>query len=143
MYTFHLDSCKRLELPVPATEIFYAGTNRIFLKVDETAYLYDVQSKKILTELSCPGSLRYVAWSPQFRYVALICKHYITLATSNLDYLCSFYETIRIKGGAWDDTGVFVFSTLSHIKYCFPNGDSGILRCLTNPFYILQYKLLL
>lgn len=35
--------------------------------------------------------------------------------------------------------GAFVYSTLSHIKYCLPNGDQGIVRCLTQPVYILKY----
>lgn len=32
------------------------------------------------------------------------------------------HETIRIKSGAWDDSGIFIYSTLNHIKYALPQG---------------------
>ncbi len=48
------------------------------------------------------------------------------------------HETIRVKSAAWDDTGVLVYTTLNHIKYCLPNGDSGIIRTLEVPVYITR-----
>ena len=38
--------------------------------------------------------------------------------------LRAVHETIRVKSAAWDDSGVLVYTTLNHIKYCLPNGDS-------------------
>ena len=43
-----------------------------------------------------------------------------------------------MKSAAWDDTGVLVYTTLNHIKYCLPNGDSGIIRTLEVPVYITR-----
>ncbi len=51
---------------------------------------------------------------------------------------CAVHETIRVKSAAWDDTGVLVYTTLNHIKYCLPNGDSGIIRTLEVPVYITR-----
>ncbi|KAF2585094.1 hypothetical protein F2Q70_00033716 [Brassica cretica] len=51
---------------------------------------------------------------------------------------CTLHETIRVKSGAWDDNGVFIYTTLNHIKYCLPNGDSGIIRTLDVPIYITK-----
>ena len=48
------------------------------------------------------------------------------------------HETIRVKSGAWDDHGVFIYTTLNHIKYALPNGDSGIIRTLDNPVYLTK-----
>jgi coatomer protein complex subunit alpha (xenin) len=48
------------------------------------------------------------------------------------------HETIRVKSGAWDEYGVFVYTTLNHIKYALPNGDSGIIRTLETPVYITR-----
>ena len=48
------------------------------------------------------------------------------------------HETIRVKSAAWDDAGVLVYTTLNHIKYCLPNGDSGIVRTLDTPVYITR-----
>jgi len=48
------------------------------------------------------------------------------------------HETIRVKSAAWDDSGVLVYTTLNHIKYCLPNGDSGIIQTLEVPVYITR-----
>ncbi len=48
------------------------------------------------------------------------------------------HETIRVKSAAWDDNGVLIYTTLNHIKYCLPNGDSGIIRTLDTPLYITK-----
>lgn len=46
----------------------------------------------------------------------------ITIANRNFSQSTLIHETIRIKSGAWDDSGVFIYSTLNHIKYCLPQG---------------------
>jgi coatomer protein complex subunit alpha (xenin) len=43
-----------------------------------------------------------------------------------------------VKSAAWDDSGVLLYTTLNHIKYCLPNGDSGIIRTLDVPLYITR-----
>ena len=48
------------------------------------------------------------------------------------------HETIRVKSAAWDDNNVLIYTTLNHIKYCLPNGDSGIIRTLDVPVYIAK-----
>ena len=46
--------------------------------------------------------------------------------------------SFAVQSAAWDDHGVLVYTTLNHIKYCLPNGDSGIIRTLDVPVYITQ-----
>ena len=46
----------------------------------------------------------------------------ITIANKNFTQHTLIHETIRIKSGAWDDSGVFIYSTLNHIKYCLAQG---------------------
>uniref|UniRef100_A0A0D3DIA9 Coatomer alpha subunit C-terminal domain-containing protein n=2 Tax=Brassica oleracea var. oleracea TaxID=109376 RepID=A0A0D3DIA9_BRAOL len=70
--------------------------------------------------------------------VALLSKHTIIIASKKLVLQCTLHETIRVKSGAWDDNGVFIYTTLNHIKYCLPNGDSGIIRTLDVPIYITK-----
>lgn len=64
----------------------------------------------------------------------------ILLANKSLTSSCLVHETIRIKSGAWDDTGVFVYSTLNHIKYALSSGDNGIIKTLEQPIYITRVK---
>ena len=52
--------------------------------------------------------------------------------------VAAVHETIRVKSAAWDDNSVLIYTTLNHIKYCLPNGDSGIIRTLDVPVYITK-----
>ena len=114
------------------------GNNRILLKSEEKVVMYDLTARKTVDELSIAGGVRYVVWSQNGAYVAFMSKHNVLLAGKNLEYYHSFHENIRVKSGAWDENGVFIYSTLSHVKYCLPNGDNGIIHSLANPLYIVR-----
>jgi hypothetical protein len=54
-----------------------------------------------------------------------VCAHSftaITIANKTFSTHSLIHETIRIKSGAWDDAGVFIYSTLNHVKYCLSQG---------------------
>ena len=40
------------------------------------------------------------------------------------------------RSGAWDEHGVFVYTTSNHIKYALTSGDYGIIRTLDVPLYV-------
>lgn len=64
--------------------------------------------------------------------------HSHTSAYTHTHTLEQVHETIRVKSAAWDNNGVLIYTTLNHIKYCLPNGDSGIIRTLEVPLYITK-----
>ncbi|PPR07467.1 hypothetical protein CVT26_013437 [Gymnopilus dilepis] len=64
----------------------------------------------------------------------------ITIANKNFSQHSLIHETIRIKSGAWDDAGVFIYSTLNHVKYCLSQGDHGVICTLDNPVYLTRIK---
>eukprot|EP01121_Diplochlamys_sp_Union-15-3_P016089 TRINITY_DN5413_c0_g2_i3.p1 TRINITY_DN5413_c0_g2~~TRINITY_DN5413_c0_g2_i3.p1 ORF type:complete len:732 (-),score=145.80 TRINITY_DN5413_c0_g2_i3:27-2222(-) len=69
-----------------------------------------------------------------------MAKDAIVIADKKLETLCSAHETMKIKSGAWEERGIFIYSTMSHIKYLLPNGDRGIVRTLDTPIYITAVK---
>jgi coatomer protein complex subunit alpha (xenin) len=99
--------------------------------------LFDVQQRVVLAELATPF-IKYVVWNSDMSMVALLSKHAIVIADKKLGNAQTVHETIRVKSAAWDDHGVLVYTTLNHIKYCLPNGDSGIIRTLDMPLYITK-----
>mmetsp|Transcript_49934 Transcript_49934/g.159794 ORF Transcript_49934/g.159794 Transcript_49934/m.159794 type:complete len:1224 (+) Transcript_49934:158-3829(+) len=117
--------------------IFYAGTGTLLCRAEDKVVLFDVQQRSQIAELSTPH-IKYVVWSGDMNLVALLSKHAIIVANKRLQHACTVHETIRVKSGAWDDSGVFIYTTLNHIKYCLPNGDSGIIRTLDVPVYITK-----
>ena len=46
----------------------------------------------------------------------------VAVCSKKLTCLCTVHENIRIKSGAWEDSGVFIYNTNNHIKYILPNG---------------------
>ncbi|KIJ11747.1 hypothetical protein PAXINDRAFT_171694 [Paxillus involutus ATCC 200175] len=130
---------KSIKAPIQTNEIFYGGTACLILSSTSSVALYDIQQQKTIAELNSPP-VKYVAWSADSQLVALMSKHTITIANKNFSQSSLIHETIRIKSGAWDDAGVFIYSTLNHIKYCLPQGDHGVICTLDNPIYLTRIK---
>ena len=131
--------------------MFFGGTSgRLLLRSDERIVLFEPQSRRVLAELQVTR-IKYVIWNQDFSKVALISKHGakspgvnwlildlgITIASRNLEQLCTVTETVRVKSGAWDHR-IFIYTTLNHVKYCLANGDTGIIRTLDVPVYITK-----
>ncbi|CAI9735621.1 coatomer subunit alpha-like isoform X1 [Octopus vulgaris] len=129
---------KKMQTP-SCNEIFYAGTGCLLLKDNETVTLFDVQQKRSLASVKVP-KVKYVVWSQDMTHVALLSKHVIAICSRKLENVCTIHENIRVKSGAWEESGVFVYTTSNHIKYALTNGDHGIIRTLDLPIYISRVK---
>ncbi|KAJ3516748.1 hypothetical protein NLJ89_g923 [Agrocybe chaxingu] len=108
---------KTIKAPVQTNEIFYGGTACLILSSTTSVVLYDIQQQKTIAEINSPP-VKYVVWSNDSSLVALMSKH--------------------IRG--MDDAGVFIYSTLNHIKYCLAQGDHGVVCTLDNPVYLTRVK---
>ncbi|KAJ2774461.1 hypothetical protein IWQ56_000573, partial [Coemansia nantahalensis] len=130
---------KTIKPPVAVEAIFAAPGSQILLATATSVVLFDVQTRESVAEISA-APVKYVAWSADMSTVALLCKHTITLATSRLEQLCQVHETIRIKSAVWDASGVLVYTTLNHVKFALPKGDTGIIRTIDNPVYLARVQ---
>ncbi|KAI3777467.1 hypothetical protein L1987_47267 [Smallanthus sonchifolius] len=128
---------KKSALPIVTDAIFYAGTGNLLCKAEDRVIIFDLQQRMVLGDLQT-SFIRYVVWSNDMESVALLSKHSIIIADKRLVHRCTLHETIRVKSGSWDDNGVFIYTTLTHIKYCLPNGDCGIIKTLDVPVYITK-----
>ncbi|KAL4938007.1 hypothetical protein BDV06DRAFT_201904 [Aspergillus oleicola] len=130
---------KSIKPPAGTTDISFGGTGSLLFITPTTVVLFDIQQKKQLAELAVSG-VKYVVWSNDGLYAALLSKHNVTIVTKTLEQVSSLHETIRIKSAAWDDAGVLLYSTLNHVKYSLLNGDSGIIRTLDQTVYLVKVK---
>ncbi|KAJ2591620.1 hypothetical protein H4R99_006688 [Coemansia sp. RSA 1722] len=128
---------KTIQPPVVVESIFAAPGSQLLLATASSVVLFDVQTRQTVAEISA-SPVKYVAWSSDMSTVALLCKHTITLANKQLEQLCQVHETIRIKSAVWDDAGVLLYTTLNHIKFALPQGDTGIIRTIDNPVYLVR-----
>lgn len=130
---------RKITIPnVSINYIFAGGVGRLLLRTSEAILLYDIQSLKVLAEMSTQSRhpIKYVNWSSDSQYLAMFSKATIYVTNSRLEEICTVNENTRIKSGAWDPIGVFVYTTATHIKYLLPNGENGILRTLETPIYV-------
>ncbi len=125
--------------PTGTTDIYFGGTGNLLIITPTAVHLYDIQQKKSTAELSVNG-VKYVVWSNDGLYAALLSKHNVTIVTKTLEQVSTLHETIRIKSASWDDAGVLLYSTLSHVKYTLLNGDNGIVRTLDQTVYLVRVK---
>ncbi|GES57502.1 coatomer subunit alpha [Aspergillus terreus] len=130
---------KIIKAPVGTTDIYFGGTGCLLFITPTSVVLFDIQQKKQLAELAVSG-VKYVVWSNDGLYAALLSKHNVTIVTKTLEQVSSLHETIRIKSAAWDDAGVLLYSTLNHVKYSLLNGDNGIIRTLDQTVYLVKVK---
>jgi coatomer subunit alpha len=130
---------KSFKSPSGTNDIFFGGTGCLLLISPTAVVLYDIQQKKQLADISVNG-VKYVSWSNDGLYAALLSKHNVTIVSKSLDLISTLHETIRIKSATWDDTGVLLYSTLNHIKYTLLNGDNGIVRTLDQTVYLVRVK---
>jgi len=136
----HNEVTKRVPVLLPGADMmFQAGPGFVLLRNEERVALQDLQQRKIVAELSA-AMIKYVAWSEDMKRVALLGKHVIVIASRKLEVLATLHETIRVKSAAWDDSGVLLYTTLNHLKYCLPNGDNGIVSTMQQPIYITRVR---
>ncbi|MCJ1310062.1 hypothetical protein MMC25_003723 [Agyrium rufum] len=133
------NTTKTIKPPTGTTDIYFGGTGCLLLITPTQVVLYDIQQKKQLAELNVAG-VKYVVWSGDGAYAALLSKHNVTIVNKSLEQIATLHETIRIKSAAWDDAGVLLYSTLNHIKYTLLNGDNGIVRTLDQTVYLVRVK---
>lgn len=103
------------------TDIFYAGAGLLLITNATTVFLFDIQQRRVVSELVVT-SVKYIIWSNDYSMAALLSKHMVTIVDKNLKLVSQIHETIRIKSGIWDESGVFLYCTLNHIKYALPEG---------------------
>ena len=130
---------KTIKPPAGTSDIVFGGTGNLLLITPTAVHLYDIQQKKNVAELAITG-VKYVVWSNDGTYAALLSKHNVTIVTKNLEQVSTLHETIRIKSATWDDAGVLLYSTLNHIKYTLLNGDNGIVKTLDHTVYLVRVK---
>ncbi|KAL7927285.1 Coatomer, alpha subunit [Trichoderma austrokoningii] len=133
------NTARSFKPPAGTTDIYFGGTGNLLIITPMTVYLYDIQQKKHTAELAISG-VKYIVWSNDGLYAALLSKHNVTIVTKSLEQISTLHETIRIKSATWDDAGILLYSTLNHVKYALLNGDNGIVRTLDQTVYLVRVK---
>eukprot|EP01059_Diplonema_ambulator_P025038 TRINITY_DN42020_c0_g1_i1.p1 TRINITY_DN42020_c0_g1~~TRINITY_DN42020_c0_g1_i1.p1 ORF type:complete len:1248 (+),score=523.71 TRINITY_DN42020_c0_g1_i1:55-3798(+) len=122
-------------------QIFWAPNNMLLLRSDDKVYMFDPHLKNVTAQATA-AKVKYVVWSPDKgnTKVALLSKHTIgVFSKKGLKNVCSLHEGSRIKSACFDEKAiVLLYTTLNHLKYCLPNGDTGTIGTLEAPIYLVS-----
>jgi coatomer protein complex subunit alpha (xenin) len=125
---------KTIAPPYPNCDLIFPATlGHLLCKCDDRIVLFDCAQRLAVSEVIAP-STKYVSWSPDGRHVALMSAHAVIICSKKLEVLASLTEA-RVKSGTWDDDGIFIFTTVNHVKYVLTSGDTGILRSIDTTHY--------
>lgn len=138
-------SKKKIKLPIDRSSgstvnyIFEGGNGRLILRSAEWITLFDVMSRKVIKKMQIPTrfAIKFVCWDSEYEQCALLAKFSVIICDSNLNDICTIYENAKVKSGAWNaSSDVFIYTTVTHMKYALPTGDHGIIKTLDEVYYI-------
>jgi len=116
--------------------IFTAPLGKILVQADDCLFMYDMSARKVTCELSI-SEVKRVQWTPQFSHAVLITKNQVLVVDKQLQVLNSLKEASKIKSGCFDEQNAFVYSTSTHIKYMFLDGQTtGTFKSIDDPLYV-------
>ncbi|ETO16724.1 hypothetical protein RFI_20614 [Reticulomyxa filosa] len=104
--------------------------------------LFDVASRKVINELQIQSRfpVKCVHWSHDFDTCALLSRFSVMLCDSDMNEVCTIYENAKVKSGQWTKDHVFIYTTVTHMKYALPSGDHGIIKTLDEVLYVAMIK---
>ncbi|ANQ08989.1 Coatomer alpha subunit [Plasmodium coatneyi] len=133
------NTSKRVEVPFKVEAVYPLNNNKIIILSESKIYLYDISVKKVLNEMNHTDTIISVEILKDHN-IAFVFKYNVVLTTIDLVHLCTVHEYIRVKSGVWDEENknVFIYNTLSHLKYIMINGEKGLIKCLEEPVYLFK-----
>lgn len=122
--------------------LLFGGVRNVVLIATEGKLVkFDLSSRTTLDELLITG-VKHVYWNHEYSLLAVFTKRRITLVTNRLEVLFSSdEETTNVKSGCWDNTNtepIFIYSTLTHLKFITPAGGHGVIRGLSKKSFVLR-----
>lgn len=119
--------------------VFGYTSGYLFIKTSSKLVLFDIQKMAEIGEMKCIDDIKDIVIlnSNMLSNFAILYSNSVSIVNAKLQVLgSSMSERFNIKSGAWNDKGIFVYSTTSHVKYLLTNGDHGVIRSLEQPIYI-------
>ena len=118
-------------------EIYQGVVGKFIYKKGSSLSFYDTIAKKTLKTLDdfTIKDIKSIKWNDSFTSCAIICDFAIFIMNKNFKALARICEGTNVLGGFWTKQGIFIYSTLHHIKYALSNGDNGIIKSTNSDCY--------
>ena len=120
--------------------IYQGPLGKFFLKFKNgIVSLFDVNTRKIVSETTEITDLKYVIWNNNMTYAALVGQTNIFIINKNMEILSKIKEKSEIKSTVFDENNVLFYTTFFHVKYALiESGLYGIIKSTEKPIYLMQ-----
>ena len=96
--------------------------------------------RKEISKIETTKTINFVSWRQNYTYGAIIFKKNIIIINKQFKQQCTKDEKFQIYSAIWTKENVLIYTTQTHIKYLLTNGDNGILKSLSNLFFLGSMK---
>ena len=129
---------KRVTIPVGGCSRVFAGgrSGRVLLLSGDELCLFDVDAATILGS-AVVSELKRCCWSQEGSRLAVVTKSGVMLLDETMKVLAEVAEKVRVKDALWEKSGALLYNTMNQLKYLLPSGESGIVRSLDEPVYLV------
>ncbi|KAI0981749.1 hypothetical protein GJ496_005925 [Pomphorhynchus laevis] len=118
--------------------IFQGIESTLLVKEHSNLYLFDLVSNKRVASITVKKA-KHVIWSDDRTVFAVLTKTGFKIVSRDFRELQSINENSRVKSGIFTHNNeVFIYTTLTHVKYALISGSTGVLRTISIPLYILR-----
>lgn len=101
--------------------------------------LFDVNTKKVVQEITELTNMKYVLWNNSMTYCALVGETSIFLTNKQMEIITKIKEKSSIKSVCFDENNVLFYTTYFHVKYLLTEpGLNGIVKSTENPLYLMS-----
>ena len=120
--------------------IYQGPLGKFFLKFKNgIVSLFDVNTRKIISETTEITEMKYVIWNQSMSYCALVSENLIFIVNKNMEILSKIKEKSTIKSVCFDENNVLFYTTYFHVKYALVEpGLYGIVKSTKVPIYLMS-----
>ncbi|RKP16490.1 hypothetical protein ROZALSC1DRAFT_1279, partial [Rozella allomycis CSF55] len=127
---------KTIEMDNEIRDLASAATNQVVVIFNKMIKLIDLTNENVVGENEISG-VKHVIWSRDGSKVAVLTKDYLNIFDKDLKKVCSFQEHSKLKSGIWRGNNLFLYSTLTHLKYATIYEDNeGIIKTIESRMYL-------
>ncbi|GBE60895.1 coatomer subunit alpha [Babesia ovata] len=132
-----------VNIDMKVDKVFSVCVNIVLLwsSSENAVMLYDVGMRKTLcTSHGTLGKLSTVVVSKSKKLIAAVYRKFVVIYDRDLKKLASVEMQGRVKTAAWHENNAVFYATSDRIYYLMVNGDSGVMRSIDKPIYIVRIK---
>lgn len=129
---------RKLKVSITADEIFGAEPGRFYVRSGDELSLWDLE--KAASIKSVKINFKFIVVSDNKKFIACVASNKFTIFDQDLNVINIVKEQRKIKSVAWEESGVLIYTTPTHIKCTFAHGSTDTIMSVDSTLYIVAIR---